>query len=154
MTACLAAVLRQPAWRIAACLAVSAEAKAGEVVPLELLSLVIAPKLTTSWSPVWSRIRVTAGRASVMAVVSCSTPRRVLASGKASLEFAPLAPGAESPFIVRLPKTTGVTRFRVGFRAQDGSVVAHVDRRGQPVLGTTRGTTEYLPKNPSPSGGL
>lgn len=61
------------------------------------------------------------------------------ASGKAALEFAPLAPGAESPFVVRIPTTEGVTRFRVGFRAEDGSVIAHVDRRGQPIDGTTAG---------------
>ena len=61
------------------------------------------------------------------------------ASGKAALEFGSLAPGAESPFVVRLPKTAGVSRFRVGFRAVDGSVVAHVDRRGQPIEGTTAG---------------
>jgi hypothetical protein len=67
------------------------------------------------------------------------------ASGKAALEFATLAPGAESAFVVRLPETAGVRRFRVGFRATDGSVIAHVDRRGQPLDGTTAGapsTTE------------
>lgn len=62
------------------------------------------------------------------------------ASGKAALEFAPLAPGAESPFVVRIPAIEGVTRFRVGFRAEDGSVVAHIDRRGRPIDGTTAGT--------------
>jgi hypothetical protein len=61
------------------------------------------------------------------------------ASGKAALEFATLAPGAESPFVVRLPKVSGVNRFRVGFRSVDGAVVAHVDRRGQPIEGTTAG---------------
>ncbi|MCR4376287.1 MAG: hypothetical protein NUW22_15710 [Acidobacteria bacterium] len=62
------------------------------------------------------------------------------ASGKAALEFAPLAPGAQSPFVIRIPAVEGVTRFRVGFRAEDGSVIAHVDRRGQPIDGTTAGT--------------
>lgn len=89
---------------------------------------------------------------SVMAVVYVFNAQgEYFASGKASLEFAPLAPGAESPFVVRLPKTAGVTRFRVGFRAQDGSVVAHVDRRGQPIGGTTGGAA---PDKPSQSGGL
>jgi len=77
----------------------------------------------------------------VMAVVYAFNAKgEYFASGKAALEFAALAPGAESPFEVRLPRITGVTRFRVGFRAQDGSVVAHVDRRGQPVAGTTPAT--------------
>jgi hypothetical protein len=73
---------------------------------------------------------------SVMAVVYVFNANgEYFASGKAALEFAPLAPGAESPFTVRLPKTTGVTRFRVGFRAQDGAVIAHTDKRGQPLAG-------------------
>jgi len=61
------------------------------------------------------------------------------ASAKAPLAFDTLAPGAESPFVVRLPQTAGVSRFRVGFRSTDGSVVAHEDRRGQPIEGTTAG---------------
>ena len=76
---------------------------------------------------------------SVLAVVYVFNAQgEYFASGKTTLEFAPLAPGAESPFTVRLPKTTGVTRFRVGFRAQDGAVVAHVDKRGQPLAGTSQ----------------
>jgi len=68
---------------------------------------------------------------SVMAVVYVFNAQgEYFASGKATLEFGPLAPGAESPFEVRLPRTAGVSRFRIGFRAQDGSVVAHEDRRG------------------------
>src|SRR5687768_6355098 len=124
----------------------------GEVAPLELLSLshrteaedfVVAGLVQ---NPSDGRLA-----SSVMAVVYVFNARgEYFASGKASLEFAPLAPGAESPFIVRLPKTSGVTRFRVGFRAQDGTVVAHVDRRGQPVGGTVGGAP---PKNPSQSGG-
>jgi len=62
------------------------------------------------------------------------------ASGKAALDFVPLASGAESPFVVRIAHVSGVTRFRIGFRADDGSVIAHVDRRGQPIDGTTAGT--------------
>lgn len=109
----------------------SSGAKAEEVRPLELLSLshrresedfVVAGLVQNPQD----------GRTapSVMAVVyAFNAQGEYFASGKATLEFGPLAPGAESPFMVRLPKTPGVTRFRVGFRAQDGSVVAHVDRR-------------------------
>ncbi len=112
----------------------------GEAAPLELLSLshrseagdfVVAGLVQNPGD----------GRpaSSVMAVVYVFNAQgEYFASGKASLEFAPLAPGAESPFVVRLPATSGVTRFRVGFRAQDGSVVAHVDRRGQPIGGTSQ----------------
>lgn len=77
---------------------------------------------------------------SVLAVVYVFNAQgEYFASGKAALEFGPLSPGAESPFVVRIPKTTGVSRFRVGFRAQDGAVVAHVDRRGKSLEGTTPG---------------
>ncbi len=62
-----------------------------------------------------------------------------VASGRTPLEFAPLVPGADAPFVVRVPGVSGVSRFRVGFRAADGSVVAHVDRRGDPLEGTTAG---------------
>jgi hypothetical protein len=129
----------------------------GEVAPLELLSL---SHRTEAGDFVVAGLvqNPSEGRpaASVMAVVYVFNAKgEYFASGKASLEFAPLAPGAETPFVVRLPKTSGVTRFRVGFRAQDGSVVAHVDRRGQPVSGTSGGTTGgSTPDNPSQSGGL
>lgn len=77
----------------------------------------------------------------VMAVVYVFNAQgEYTASGKAALDFVPLAPGAESPFVVRIPHVAGVTRFRIGFRADDGSVIAHVDRRGQPIDGTTAGT--------------
>jgi len=126
--------------------------KRGEAAPLELLSLshrtegddFVVAGLVQNPSD---------GRpaSSVMAVVYVFNAQgEYFASGKAPLEFAPLAPGAESPFVVRIPKTSGVTRFRVGFRAQDGSVVAHEDRRGQPIGGTTGGAA---PRSPSQSGG-
>jgi hypothetical protein len=59
------------------------------------------------------------------------------ASGKATLEFDRLQPGDESPFVVRVPNTSRVARYRVGFRSEEGGVIAHIDRRGQPPSGTT-----------------
>lgn len=56
----------------------------------------------------------------------------VLASGRAPLDFTMLAPGTESPFVVHIPVTGAVARYRIGFRAEDGEVIAHVDRRGAP----------------------
>ena len=53
------------------------------------------------------------------------------ASGKAALDFTALQPGEESPFVVHIPNVGRVTRYRVGFRSEEGGVVAHVDRRGQ-----------------------
>jgi hypothetical protein len=54
-----------------------------------------------------------------------------LTSGRAALDFTSLAPGDESPFVITVPVNGTVARYRVGFRAPDGSVVAHVDRRAE-----------------------
>jgi len=59
------------------------------------------------------------------------------ATGKAPLDFDQLRPGDESPFIVRVPNSGRVGRYRVGFRLEEGGVVAHIDRRGQPPAGMT-----------------
>jgi hypothetical protein len=64
------------------------------------------------------------------------------ASGKAALEVPILASGAEAPFVIRVPGVSGISRYRVGFRHQDGAVVAHVDRRGELPGGTTGATVE------------
>ena len=53
----------------------------------------------------------------------------IVASGKAPLDFSRLRPGDESPFVVRVPVTGNIARYRIGFRGDDGRVIAHVDRR-------------------------
>ena len=52
-----------------------------------------------------------------------------LTSSRAPLDFTNLTPGMESPFVVTVPVTGTVARYRVGFRTEDGRVIAHVDRR-------------------------
>lgn len=53
-----------------------------------------------------------------------------LGSGRAALDYATLGPGDQSQFVVAVPvKGSSVSRYRVGFRAADGSVIEHVDRR-------------------------
>jgi hypothetical protein len=52
-----------------------------------------------------------------------------LATGRAALDHAALRPGQQSPFVVTVPATGAVARYRVGFRFPDGTVVEHVDRR-------------------------
>ena len=52
-----------------------------------------------------------------------------LTSGRAALDYATLAPGDQSQFVVAVPVQGSVSRYRVGFRAADGSVIEHVDRR-------------------------
>lgn len=57
-----------------------------------------------------------------------------LTSGRAPLDFTNLTPGVESPFVVNVPVTGQVARYRVGFRTEDGRVIAHVDKRGPDAL--------------------
>ena len=52
-----------------------------------------------------------------------------LASGRAPLDFTALRPGEESGFVITVPVTAPVARYRVGFRAEDGRIIGHVDRR-------------------------
>ena len=54
-----------------------------------------------------------------------------LARQKTALDFALLQPGNESPFVVHIQNIGRVSRYRVGFRSEEGGIVAHVDRRGQ-----------------------
>lgn len=64
------------------------------------------------------------------------------ASGKAPIDLPALAAGDQSPFLIRLPNITKVSRYRLGFRMSDGGIFAHVDRRGEPLVGTTAAVVE------------
>jgi hypothetical protein len=57
-----------------------------------------------------------------------------LASGRAPLDYTTLAPGDESPFVITIPVSGVVARYRVGFRDDEGHVIAHVDRRAVGTL--------------------
>jgi hypothetical protein len=56
-----------------------------------------------------------------------------VASGRTPLDITTLRPGDESGFVITIaldPSTsTTVTRYRVGFRGDDGRIIGHVDRR-------------------------
>lgn len=52
-----------------------------------------------------------------------------ITSAKAPLEFLKLGPGEESPFEVTVPRPARLDRYRLSFRAADGSVMPHVDLR-------------------------
>jgi len=52
-----------------------------------------------------------------------------IATGSAPLDFRRLDAGAESPFVVKVPVSGRVDRYRIGFRDARGGVIAHVDRR-------------------------
>ena len=53
----------------------------------------------------------------------------MLTSGRAPIDFTTLGAGDESPFLIRVPVSGTVARYRVGFRRADGQVLGHVDRR-------------------------
>ena len=57
-----------------------------------------------------------------------------LASGRAPLEVTALTAGDDSPFVVTVPVTETVARYRIGFRGEDGRVIAHVDKRQQAAV--------------------
>jgi hypothetical protein len=65
-----------------------------------------------------------------------------LASGRALLDITALGPGDESPFVLTVPVTETVARYRIGFRGDDGRVIAHIDRRQQGAVAdaVTRGS--------------
>jgi hypothetical protein len=113
--------------------------------PLELLSL----KHTTDQSGtfiVTGLVQNPADGATlrgVVATVYLFDPQgRYFASGRARLDVPTLGAGEDSPFVVKIPQAAVVARYRVGFRLDDGGVVAHVDRRGQTPAGTTGDTTD------------
>jgi hypothetical protein len=99
--------------------------------PLELLSLKHTQEsgtLTVSGSVRNPRTGVPQAQVFATAVLF-GPDGNFLTSGRAALDFTSLAPGDESPFVIAVPVNGTVARYRVGFRAPDGSVIAHVDRR-------------------------
>ena len=117
----------------------AAPARAG-AAPLELLSLTQVTEADGTFTVTGLVHNPTQGSAAgtLTAVVYLfDAGGNYFASGRSSLEVATLQPGDESPFVVRVPGAARVGRYRVGFRQGDGGVVAHVDRRGQALEGTT-----------------
>ena len=99
--------------------------------PLELLSLKhtqVSDTLTVSGLVQNPRTGAPLSRVFATAFVFAADGT-FLASGRAPLDFTALGPGDESPFVVAVPVKGEVARYRVGFRSEDGRVVAHVDRR-------------------------
>jgi hypothetical protein len=107
-----------------------AQAASAADSPLELLSLRHTRGAETlTVSGLVRNPRAGGARAGVTAVVFLfGKDGTFAASGRAPLDFQSLAPGDESPFIVSIPVTGPVTRYRVSFRT-DAAVVPHVDAR-------------------------
>jgi hypothetical protein len=53
-----------------------------------------------------------------------------ITSGRAPIDYLKLPGGDESPFVVKLQAPQTVTRYRVSFRT-DAGTVPHLDRRGE-----------------------
>lgn len=72
------------------------------------------------------------GRAQSRAVATAvllDADGRLVATGRAPLDIARLEPGDESPFVIRIPASRPVARYRVSFRAADDTPLPHIDRR-------------------------
>lgn len=103
-------------------------------IPLELVSLAHEQQKGTLVvrgvvrNPVSGSDRVDV----VASVMLLDAAGGVLGSGRAPLRATQLRPGQEAAFAVQMPSHADVRRYRVTFRAPDGSLVAHADRRTRP----------------------
>ncbi|CAN5599994.1 hypothetical protein BH23ACI1_BH23ACI1_06770 [soil metagenome] len=107
---------------------------AATAAPLQLLTLRHAPGAgTLTVSGIVQNPNSGVPRRHVVATASAlAEDGSVLATARAPIDIAAFGLGEESPFIVAIPVSGAagaVARYRIGFRAQDGSVIAHVDRR-------------------------
>jgi hypothetical protein len=73
----------------------------------------------------------------------------LLASGRAALDFTVLRPGDESAFVISVPVTAPVARYRVGFRSEDGRVIGHIDRRAAATMADRRLAVSVAARGPS-----
>jgi hypothetical protein len=110
-------------------------AAAAAIAPLELVSLRHSQEANTL--TITGLVHNPKSGAQVTRVTATAavfgTDGAFLASGKAPLDYTAIAAGDESPFVVTVPVRGAVARYRVGFRAEDGTVLAHVDRRADDV---------------------
>ena len=132
VAAALAAVLGLGGYAAAALSSLAVNAPAA-TAPLELLSLQHTQEGSTlTVTGLVRNPRTGVAKAQIFAAaVLFGTDGNFLTSGRAALDFTSLAPGDESPFVIAVPVNGTVARYRVGFRAPDGSVIAHVDRRAE-----------------------
>ncbi len=106
--------------------------------PLELVSLRYAgdePGYFTVSGLVQNPIGGPQLRGVVAVVYLFDAQGQYVGNGRVALDVATLDPGLESSFILRMPVTAAVSRYRVGFRFPDGTVVAHVDKRVDSTAG-------------------
>ncbi len=120
--------------------AASQTAPAAEPLPLELLSLRhLQQAQTLTVTGLVQNPRAGAPRSGIVATAFVFGPDGTfLSSSRAPLDFTTLGPGDESPFVVTVPVTGAVSRYRIGFRAEDGGVIAHVDKRAPDAVAGLR----------------
>jgi hypothetical protein len=119
---------------------IATAAPAGDAQPLELMSLRHTTDDHGAFTVTGLVQNPAGGRktSGLIAVVYLfDDAGRFMATGRAAVDVPTLQAGEEASFTVTIPKVTGVSRYRVGFRLSEGGVVGHVDRRGQPATGTT-----------------
>jgi hypothetical protein len=111
--------------------------------PLELLSLRYSTDEPGFFS-VSGRVLNPVGAQSLRGVVAVvylfDAQGQYVGNGRIKIDVATLDPGLESTFMVRVPITGTVSRYRVGFRFPDGAVVAHIDKRPDPSAGHPGGS--------------
>jgi hypothetical protein len=113
---------------------------AAEPLPLELLSLRhLQQAQTLTVTGLVQNPRAGAPLSGIVATAFVFGPDGTfLSSSRAPLDFTTLGPGDESPFVVTVPVTGAVSRYRIGFRAEDGRVIAHVDKRAPDAVAGLR----------------
>jgi hypothetical protein len=131
VAAALAVVISAVGYVVLPARTAAPSAAAAQVVPLELLSLshTQQPSGLTISGTVYNPRGATPVSQVFAAAVLFGPEGNFLTSARAPLDFTTLRPGEESPFVVTIPVAGVVARDRVGFRAADGSAIAHVDRR-------------------------
>jgi hypothetical protein len=117
-----------------------------ELRPLELLTLKHAQDAGgLTISGVVQNPRTAAAVSQVSAVAFAFGPDgSIVGTARAALDYTTLAPGDESPFVIKVPVSGTVSRYRVGFRGPDGSTIAHVDRRTDTTSARSSGSVPWV----------
>lgn len=109
----------------------SSSASAPATAPLELLSL--RHEQTESNVRITGLVRNPVGAGTrqgvAVAVLFFDRAGTFLDSAGGRLEFDPLGPGEETPFVVSAPRSEAAARYRVSFRVEGVGAIPHVDRR-------------------------
>jgi hypothetical protein len=106
-------------------------AETSNIAPLELLELQHArePQRLT----ITGVVRNPAGAAPLSHLIATAivfgADGTFLTSSRAPVDVDTMGPGQESKFAIAIPLSGEVSRYRIGFRSDDGTVVAHVDKR-------------------------